>query len=111
LIVVKNLNSEMKEHRERKLSKGSFLVGLSGEHPLDLGRIGRWLKSILRIGGGRIESLQRNLLGVRRTSSWRVRVRNVDSELEACLLGNIAYIKMVRDASSCRPLLALLCEV
>jgi len=78
LIVVKNLNLGMKEHRERKLSKESSLVGISGEHRLDLGRIGRWLKSILRIGGGRIESLQRRLLGLRRMSSWRVRGRNVD---------------------------------
>jgi hypothetical protein len=111
LKVVKNLNLGMRRIKGRKLSRGSFLVGLSGEHLLDLGRIGRWLRSILRVGAGRIESLQRKLLGVRRMSSWRVRVRNVDGELEACLLGIIAYIKIARDASSCRELLALLSEV
>jgi hypothetical protein len=79
-IVVKNLNLRMRWIKGRKLFRELYLVGLSGEHRLDLGRIGRWLKSILRIGGGRTESSRRNLLGVRRMSSWRVRVRNVDGE-------------------------------
>jgi hypothetical protein len=97
-IVVKNLNLGMRWIKGRKLFRELFLVGLSGEHPLDSGRIGMWSKSILRTGGGRTESLQRNLLGVRRMSSWRVRGRNVDGELEACLIGITAYIKIVRDA-------------
>jgi len=83
LIVVKNLNLGKRRIKGRKLSRELYLVGLSGEHHLDLARIGRWLRSISRIGVGRIASLQRKLLGVRRMSSWRVRGRNVDGEVEA----------------------------
>jgi len=99
LIVVKNLNSKMRRIKGRKLSRELYLVGLSGEHRSDLGRIARWLRSILRIGGGRIASLQRRLLGVRRMSSWRVLVGNVDDELKACLLGITACITIVKRRS------------
>ena len=82
----------MRRIKGRKLSRELYLVGLSGEHPLDMVRIGRWLKSILRIGGGRIESLQRRLLGVQRMSSWRVRGRRDDGEVEARLFGITTHI-------------------
>jgi len=78
LIVVKNLNSRIRRIKGRKLSRVLYLVGLNGEHLLDLGRIGRWSRSILRIGVGKIESLQRRLLGARRMSSWKAWVRIVE---------------------------------
>jgi len=89
--VAKNLNSGTRPIKGRKLSRGLYLVGLSGEHRLDLVRTWRWSRSILRTGAGRIATSQRKLLGVRRMSRWRAWVRNVDGKVKGCILGDTVY--------------------